>query len=152
MSLKKVQRKYKADFEPLTTTQWIINHADELDLKKTDEQITYHDSCNLSRKIGLPKSPRELLSKMVDLKELERSGRQDTYCCGYWNMHANHNQTHAIHEKRFEEVKSTGAKKMVCECITCAESFTPDGKQHNIEVEDIVQTVYNNIFSGQIYK
>jgi fumarate reductase (CoM/CoB) subunit B len=146
MSLKKVQRKYAVDFEPLTTTQWLLNHADDLDLKNTAEQITYHDSCHLSRKMGMPEPPRELLSKMVDVREMERSGRENTYCCGYWSMHANQDQTHVIHEERFEEVQKTGTKKMVCECITCAESFAPGGKQYNIEVEDIVQTVYNNVF------
>jgi len=145
MSLKKIQRKYRATFEPLTTPQWLLKHADELSLQKTDELVTYHDSCHLSRKMGMPEPPRELLAKMVDIKEMERSGRVNTYCCGYWNMHYNHDQLHQLHYDRFEEAKKTGAKKMVCECITCVESFTSDAKKGGVVVEDIVQTVYDNI-------
>jgi len=147
MSLKKVQRKYKAKFEPLTTTQWLLNHADELNLQKTDASVTYHDSCHLSRKMGMPEPPRELLARIAEVNEMEHSGRVNTYCCGYWNMHYNHDQIHQIHHNRFEEAKKTGTQKMVCECITCVESFKPDAPETGIEVEDIVQTVYNNVFS-----
>lgn len=147
MSLKKVQRKYKANFEPLTTTQWLLRYVDKLNLQKTEEKVTYHDSCHLTRKSGMPEPPRELLAKMVDVKEMERSGRVDTFCCGYWNMHYNHDQLHELHHERFKEAKKTGVRKMVCECVTCVESYTPDVPEAGIEVEDIVQTVYNQFFS-----
>ena len=149
MSLKKGQRKYRADFQPLTTTQWILNHADQLDLQATDEVVTYHDSCHLSRKSGMPELPRALLSRIVALKEMERSGRTNTFCCGYWAMHQNPDQLHRIHHERLEEAQKTGAEKMICECITCVESFAPDARASGIEIEDIVQTVFNNVFKEQ---
>lgn len=150
MSLVKIKRKYKANFEALTTTQWILKHADELKLTKTKEIVTYHDSCHLTRKSGLPESPRDLLSRMVELREMEWSGRVDTYCCGYWAMHQNPEQVHELHRDRFKEAKKTGVKKMVCECITCVESFTPDARAGDIELEDIVQTVYRNVFKTEM--
>jgi Fe-S oxidoreductase len=146
MSLVKIKRKYGARFKPLTTTQWLLKNEDQLGLKKTGEIVTYHDSCHLTRKSGLPEPPRELLSRLVHVREMERSGRVNTYCCGYWAMHHNPEQLHELHRDRFEEAKRTGAKKIVCECITCVESFTPDAKENDIEIEDIVGTVYNHLF------
>jgi Fe-S oxidoreductase len=137
-SLVKIKRKYGAEFKPMTTVMWILEHADELNLVKSDETMTYHDSCHVSRKFYHPEPARELLGKLVNLVEMSRSGWRDTYCCGYWAHHTNEEQLKTMHKSRFDEARGTGAKKMIVECVTCLESFSlhPD---REIDVEDIVQ-------------
>jgi Fe-S oxidoreductase len=137
-SLVKVKRKYKADFEPLTPSMWLLRHADALGLKHSGETVTYHDSCHLSRKFHYHEPARELLSRIADIKEMERSGPRDTYCCGYWAMKANQDQLREIHRDRLAEARKTGARRMVVECVTCLESFDLHPEE-DIRVQDILE-------------
>jgi Fe-S oxidoreductase len=145
MSLTRIVTEYKADFLPLSTTQWLLNHQAELDLRKTDEPLTYHDSCHLSRKQGMAELPRRLIGRLAELKEMKRHGGDDTFCCGYWAFGANPAQLKALHRDRFQEAKATGGRKMVVECITCLESFHQHSADEGIQVVDIVELVYNNV-------
>jgi Fe-S oxidoreductase len=137
-SLVKIKRKYHADFEPMTAPMWVLEHSAELDLAKSDEVVTYHDSCHASRKFHHQEPARQLLGKLAQVVEMERSGWRDTYCCGYWAHETNREQLEAMHRARFEEARKTGAKRMVVECVTCLESFSlhPD---REIAVEDVIQ-------------
>jgi Fe-S oxidoreductase len=142
-SLVKIKRKYKAGFEPLTPSMWLLKHADILGLEHSGETVTYHDSCHLSRKLHYDRPVRELLVKVADLVEMERSGPRDTYCCGYWAMKANPGQLKDIHRDRFDEARKTGAGKMMVECVTCLESFDLHPEE-GVRVQDVLELVIDN--------
>jgi heterodisulfide reductase subunit D len=148
-SLVKIKRKYGAAFEPLTVPMWILEHADALDLVRSDETVTYHDSCHITRKLHHPQPARELLASMVNVVEMKRSGEFDTYCCGYWGLKANRRQLERVHRERFDEARGTGARRMIVECLTCLESFSmhPD---REVEIEDILSlaTRHSRLMKG----
>ena len=137
-SLVKIKRKYKAKFEPLTPSMWILRHADSLGLENSGDKVTFHDSCHISRKLGMPGPVRDLLTRVADVVEMERSGPRNTLCCGYWAMKSNPEQLKEIHKNRFEEAAGTGTGKMAIECVTCLESFNlhPDPR---VEVVDVIE-------------
>jgi Fe-S oxidoreductase len=139
-SLVKIKRKYKSDFEVLTPSMWLLRHVDGLDITKSNEKVTYHDSCHISRKFHHPEPARELLAKLVNVVEMKRSGARDTYCCGYWGFKANSDQLEAVHAERFTEARGTGARKMIVECVTCLESFALH-PNNDVEVQDIIGLV-----------
>ncbi|VAX17601.1 hypothetical protein MNBD_NITROSPINAE02-2179 [hydrothermal vent metagenome] len=145
MSLRKIKEKYSMSFEPLTTPMWLNMFTERLNLKKSDDIVTYHDSCHISRKIGKPEPARELLKKMCEIKEMPRSGADDTFCCGYWGLGANPSQLEAIHFSRFDEASATGAKEMIVECVTCYDSFMKHADKAGARPRDIVDLVHERM-------
>jgi len=142
MSLNKVATKYDHSFQALTTPQWLNMFSARLGLSIEDDPVTFHDSCHISRKSGMPEPARKLLGKLNPLTEMKRSGARDTFCCGYWGLKANQTNLKEIHNDRLNEAKGTGAGRMVVECITCAESFAESAEGAGVEVVDIVDLVY----------
>ena len=145
MSLNKIKAKYDMGFTPLTTPQWLNRFGDRLGLSSKDEPVTFHDSCNISRKSGMPEPARELLGKLNPIVEMDRSGQRDTYCCGYWGLNSDKKILDNIHTSRLEEAKSTGAATMVVECVTCLESFSHSAISSGVKVADIVGLVHERM-------
>lgn len=144
-SLKRMIRITQPDWEPLTTSQWLLQYADQLGLTHSDEAITFHDSCHCTRKLGLGQNPRDLIQKLYHLEELEKN-RENALCCGYYNFKGNPQLNQQIVSQKMDMVEKTGAKKLAVECITCQESFEAAGKERGIEVTDLVDLVHRNIF------
>ena len=121
-ALLRLKKKTKASWTPLTTTEWLLGHADKLIWKKFPEQIAFHDSCHVTKKVGKPEPARQLLGYMADVAELYQAP-EDCVCCGYYNVHANHELNDQLHEEKLALVKEKQAEGMVVECVTCWESF-----------------------------
>ncbi|MGK7346236.1 MAG: heterodisulfide reductase-related iron-sulfur binding cluster [Candidatus Nitrospinota bacterium M3_3B_026] len=145
MALVKIKHKYAMAFEPLTTPMWLNRFADRLGLRKSDAQVTFHDSCHISRKAGAPEPARELLRRMAPVVEMERSGPGKTFCCGYWGLKSDEAQQKAIHASRLDEAMGTGAAVMAVECVTCLESFSENGAAPGVDVRDIVGMVHERM-------
>ena len=144
VALKMVKEQFDADFEPITTSQWILDNLDKFDLFKTEEKVTFHDACMLSRLENQSENPRKIINEIVELVEIDEN-RDNSLCCG--GMRAGHN-TEGVLEFRNQKLinaKKTGAKKMVTECITCWEKYNPLAEAYGMEVEDIVATVHKNL-------
>ncbi|MBF0634179.1 MAG: hypothetical protein HQK85_05965 [Nitrospinae bacterium] len=145
MSLQVIKEKYKMDFTPLTVPMWLNMFADRLKLHKTAETVTFHDSCHISRKAGLPKPARDLISRMVDIEEMPRSGPDNTFCCGYWGLDSDLELEKSIHLDRFAEAQKTGASTMVVECVTCMESFSKHAPLAGVRIRDALDMVHESM-------
>jgi Fe-S oxidoreductase len=145
MSLRKIKDKYAMDFTPLTVPMWLDMFAEKLGLENAGEKVTFHDSCHISRKSGLPKPARDLVSRMAHISEMPRSGPVDAYCCGYWALSANPELEKSIHLDRFAEAEATGASTMVIECVTCLESFSKHAKLAKVKVRDVLDMVHERL-------
>lgn len=145
MSLLAIKEKYTMDFTPLTVPMWLNMFADRLRLTKMAETVTFHDSCHISRKAGLPKPARDLVSRMADIVEMPRSGPADSLCCGYWGLDADPALTKFIHLDRFAEAKKTGASTMVVECVTCMESFSEHAALAGLKTRDVLDMVHEQM-------
>ncbi len=44
-------------------------------------RVTYHDSCHLSRRLGVARQPRDLLARVADLEFIEMA--ESNRCCGF---------------------------------------------------------------------
>jgi heterodisulfide reductase subunit D len=121
-ALLRLKKKTGASWTPLTTTEWLLSHADDLNWKKYSEPIAFHDSCHVTKKVGKPEPARQLLDYMADVAELYESPEK-CVCCGYYNVHANHELNDQLHEEKLALVQEKQAEGMVVECVTCWESF-----------------------------
>ena len=121
-ALLRLKKKTTASWTPLTTTEWLLEHANELHWKKYPEPIAFHDSCHITKKVGKPEPARQLLALMADVYELYETPEK-CVCCGYYNIHANHDLNEQLHEEKLALVQEKQAEAMVVECVTCWESF-----------------------------
>ncbi len=145
-SLKRMLRIKKRDWKVLTTSQFLLQYSDRLNLTKSDESITFHDSCHCTRKLGLGDPARDLIEKMYTLSELPKN-RENALCCGYYNFKVDPALNHDVRLKKMDMVNKVNVKTMAVECITCQESFEQVGKEKDINITDLVDLVHQNIFS-----
>jgi Fe-S oxidoreductase len=121
-ALLRLKKKTGATWTPLTTPEWLLQHADHLIWHKFDYPIAIHDSCHVTKKLSNPQPARKLLSRMADVVEIAETP-QNCVCCGYYNLHANHELDQKLHADKLKVVRERGAGGMAVECVTCWESF-----------------------------
>ena len=121
-ALLRLKKKTGASWLPLTTAEWLLRHSAELTWRKFDYPIAIHDSCHVTKKSGNPEPFRQLLSLMSDVVEIAETPKECT-CCGYYNIHVNHELNEQLHEDKLEVVAEKGAEGMAVECVTCWEAF-----------------------------
>ena len=62
-------------------TEFLADRLSEMDLKKLDLKVTYHDPCHLGRCNGVFDAPRQLIKAVCYLEEM-KSNREKSKCCG----------------------------------------------------------------------
>ena len=136
-ALLRLKKKTGATWTPLTTPEWLLAHADQLSWRRFDAPIAIHDSCHVTKKGGRPQPARDLLALMADVVEIAETP-QDCVCCGYYNLHANHELNHKLHTDKLQTVRDRGAQAMAVECVTCWESFDQAFRQAGMPLWDLM--------------
>ena len=135
--LLRLKKRTGATWTPLTTPEWLMQHADKLEWQKFDYPIAIHDSCHVTKKVGKPGPARELLARMADVIEIA-DAPETCVCCGYYNIHANPDLNHMLHEEKLQIVAEKGGQGMAVECVTCWESFHEPFKEANVSLWEIM--------------
>jgi Fe-S oxidoreductase len=122
---------------------------EKIKVRMSEEVLTIHDPCYLSRHNGVVEPQRFILKKVGKIKEPQHTGK-NTFCCGaggsnYWyEVKENEKISHI----RFKELRNTGASSIVVLCPFCnamlndASTVLSDGK---IKVKDIAEVVRDNL-------
>jgi Fe-S oxidoreductase len=107
--------------------------AGRLRVKRSSGTVTFHDPCQVSRRGGATRAPREVLAALgLELREMEDSGDLG-YCCGGGGGVLANRRADALRYKAFaikmRQVEDTGARQAVTSCANCRQSFD-DGRAH----------------------
>lgn len=135
--LLRLKKKTGATWTPLTTPEWLLRHAGGLTWRKFDYPIAIHDSCHVTKKVGKPRPARDLLALMADVVEIAETP-QKCVCCGYYNIHVNHELNHHLHDDKLGVVQEKGAHGMAVECVTCWESFASPFKEAQVPLWELM--------------
>ena len=115
----------------------------KINITKTTLKLCYHDPCYLGRRNGIFKEPRNAVSAVGCLVEMERN-RKNSFCCGggggnYWAEE----EGIRINQVRAKEALDAGAEKIVTSCPFCLLMLTDGLKKHTEEemVFDIAELV-----------
>jgi Fe-S oxidoreductase len=86
---------------------------------RSEQRITYHDSCYLARHNDVLEAPRKLVEAVGQPVEMARSGR-NTFCCGAGGAHMwMEERGRPINEERVREAAETGAETLAVACPYC---------------------------------
>jgi len=106
-------------------------------------RVTYHDSCELGRGLGIYDPPRELIAAIpgVELVEMERN-RENSDCCGSGaGVKSGYPElSDAIAKNRIKMASKTGASVLLTSCPWCYENLSSNSS-HTIAVRDLVDFI-----------
>ena len=120
--------------------------------KSNNDNVTFHDPCNLSRMMDETNAPRTAIKSCCNnFSELEENGK-NTLCCGagggLWWKKETQGKTHLV---RAKQVVDSGADTVVTGCNFCfgmmnqgLGPLTPEGKEQ-IKVKDVADIVAENL-------
>lgn len=111
----------------------------ELDPASNPDPVTFHDSCNLSRKCGLAEQPRAVLhSATEDFREMTPS-REKAFCCGAGSglvaVEEWRDTRLAAGKPKAEQIKNTGARVVVTSCDNCRHQLTDLSEHYGLDIE-----------------
>ncbi len=137
-ALLRLKKRTGATWTPLTTPEWLLQHAGQLTWRPFDYPIAIHDSCHVTKKIGKPQPARELLALLTDDVVEIAETPPECVCCGYYNLHINHTLDHELHEAKLARVNEQGAEGMAVECVTCWEAFHAAFKEADVPLWELM--------------
>ncbi len=121
---------------------WDFIQQKGISLRKLKLKTTYHDPCHLGRHLGIYAAPRELLSQISTLVEMEAT-REGAHCCGAGGgvKKAFPDLSLAMAKKRVEEACRTGAQALVSTCPFCFRNLGDaiDDLHAPIVIHDLVE-------------
>ncbi|MFC1803116.1 (Fe-S)-binding protein [Thermoproteota archaeon] len=134
-------------FEVRHITEHLYHRVKEgkLTLPKSEDKVTYHDPCELSRLVGVVDEPRVLLSQLSSkFVEMPEHGK-DVRCCGGGGLlqATNNDLRLVIAKKRVDQAKSVGAKILTSACPACNMTFLDVVREtgDDLEVMDLMEYI-----------
>lgn len=122
-------------FEVLHISEFLADNVrnGRLKVKKVDKSVTFHDPCQISRRGGATRAPREVLGKLgVDLREMNPTADLN-WCCGggggVVTIHRADNLRYKVFQIKMKQVDDSGAEMLVMSCSNCRQTFD-DGQAH----------------------
>jgi len=120
--------------------------------KKTNQKITYHDSCYLGRGNKIYEAPRSIINSISkNLIEMKRN-KEKGLCCGAGGAQIfkeSENGTAEINIERIKEVENSNAETVVSACPFCLTMINDGikGEEINskIQVKDIAELLEENL-------
>jgi len=108
--------------------EYVAEHMDKVKdrIKPLNIKATYHDPCDLGRRLQVFDQPRKVLKAIgVDLVEMELN-REFSHCCGAGGGLLVYDKDLAedIGKNRIRMASKTGAETLVTACPTCETQLT----------------------------
>ena len=110
------------------TTYWLHNFTDLKErlaqLESPDPvEVTYHDACHFGKVFGIREEPRQLLSQIGEVKEME----DPDLCCGFGGITIQTEKYHLAEKEgriKGEMIKKVDADFVSAECSACRIQIT----------------------------
>ena len=136
-------------FNVFHSTEFIAGLIEDgrIGIKGLEENITYHDPCDLGRNSGIFDEPRYIIEKIpgLNLVELE-DNREYCSCCGSGGdlLASNQDLSLVIAKGKVKEVLNTGVQTVVTACPSClrAMNMARTAAKVKLDVLDITELLW----------
>ena len=130
------------DLDVIHISQFLNTLIDEkkLDFNKKDLKVTYHDSCHLGRHCNVFDEPRNVISNVGNLIEMQNN-RENSLCCGAGGgvKSAYPEIASQMADSRIYQAIETGADLLVTPCPFCKLNL----KDRGLNVLDLTEFLIN---------
>ncbi len=130
------------DLDVIHISQFLNTLVDEkkLDFNKKDLKVTYHDSCHLGRHCNVFDEPRNVISNVANLLEMQNN-RENSLCCGAGGgvKSAYPEIASQMADFRISQAIETGADLLVTPCPFCKLNL----KDRGLNVLDLTEFLIN---------
>lgn len=130
------------DLDVIHISQFLNTLIDEkkLDFNKKDLNVTYHDSCHLGRHCNVFDEPRNVISNVANLLEMQNN-RENSLCCGAGGgvKSAYPEIASQMADSRIYQAIETGADLLVTPCPFCKLNL----KDRGLDVLDLTEFLIN---------
>ncbi|RXA18707.1 (Fe-S)-binding protein [Methanosarcina sp. MSH10X1] len=134
-----LKNNYPEELRVISLPEFLAEHLEQLNLKKLDLVVTYHDPCHLGRHNKVYDAPRKVIQAISTLKEMKNI-KENARCCGggggvrigYPDISLE------LAKNRLQDVPE-GVDYIVTSCPLCVRNLRDAGG--DIEVIDIVELV-----------
>ena len=134
-----LKNNYPEKLNVISLPEFLAEHIDELNLKKLDLTVTYHDPCHLGRHNKVYEAPRKIIQAICTLKEMKNIKENSRCCGGGGGVRIGYPEISLeLAKNRLEDIPE-GVDYIVTSCPLCVRNLR-DVSQ-NIEVIDIVELV-----------
>ena len=108
----------------------------KINLKKSDMNVTYHDSCHLARHCNVFEEPRNVIESVANLVEMENI-RENSLCCGAGGgvKSAYPQIADEMAKSRLSQAKQTKCEILITACPFCKRNLEND----ELEVLDLTE-------------
>lgn len=134
-----LKKSYPHEFQVQSVPEFLAEHILELDIKKLDLTVTYHDPCHLGRHNQIYEQPRKVIEAICRLKEMKAAGKAARCCGGGGGVRAGYKDLSLqMARKRLADVPSD-ADFIVTSCPLCIRNLRDAGAgEKAIDLIDLV--------------
>jgi len=133
-------------FEVKHFTEYIVDkmNSGELFLQESDDKITFHDPCELSRLCCIVEEPRTILNAMSTEFRETKENRMDVRCCGGGGLleATNSNLRMNIAQNRLNQVDESKAEILTSCCTSCNKTFLDALREQGRDIRVLDLAVY----------
>lgn len=134
-----LKNNYPEELRVISLPEFLGEHLEELNLKKLDLTVTYHDPCHLGRHNKVYEAPRKVIQAICTLKEMKNIKENSRCCGGGGGVRTGYPDISLeLARNRLQDVPE-GVEYIVTSCPLCVRNLRDAGG--NIEVIDIVELV-----------
>jgi fumarate reductase (CoM/CoB) subunit B len=132
-----LKNNYPKRFEVKSVAEFLAEHLPDLNLKRLDMTVTYHDPCHLGRMNSVFDSPRKVIEAICDLREMKTSGKNARCCGGGGGVRAGYKDLSLQMAKRRLEDVPPGVDFIVTCCPMCIRNLG-DAGGNVVDLVDLV--------------
>jgi Fe-S oxidoreductase len=144
------KNEYNLSLRVMHHSEFLMEMAVEkkIEVKFQNISAVYHDPCELGRGAGIYESPRNLLSRMVNLKTTGHE-KQNALCCGgsLANFKISSGERERITVSALKELTADEPDILVTGCPVCKKTFAD---KSSIQVLDIAEMVSKSLIRNDI--
>lgn len=137
------KNEYNLPITVMHHTEYIqqLMESGRLTPEKTDEQVTYHDPCELARGTGVTQAPRDILNAIAVLHDSHKQKGRLTLCCGgsLGSTKTSNEQRQKIAKDALRHINPE-KNTLVTACPLCKRTFAQASDTKVLDIAEIVAT------------